>query len=145
MARYFLDCEFNSFGGDLISIALVSEAGKAISLVLDCPNPHPWVKENVIPLLFSDPVSRRVEKADIPGELLNYFRGDSNPHVVSDWPDDIKYFCECLVPSPGYMIGIPGVTMQVVRVNAYPTTVVGAIQHNAYWDALALRALFVKP
>lgn len=143
MSVYYLDCEFNSFGGDLISIALVREDGKAISLVVGCDDPHPWVAENVMPILFSDPHSRKVAKADIPNELLAFFRGDPQPHIISDWPDDIKYFCECLVPSPGYMIAIPGVICQVVRVNAYPSNLDGAIQHNAYWDAAALRHMFV--
>lgn len=144
MAKYFLDCEFNQFGGDLISIALVSEFGHAISLVVDCPNPAPWVAENVIPILYSDPESRLVERRQIPRELMAYFIGDPQPHIICDWPDDIKYFCECLMTGPGEMIAIPGLVFQVVRVQSYPSNVEGAIQHNAYWDAQALKACFIS-
>lgn len=144
MARYFLDCEFNQFGGDLISIALVSEHGHAISLVLDCPNPAPWVAENVIPILFKDPESRLVKREDIPLEFMAFFLGDPQPHIISDWPDDIKYFCECLITGPGQMVAIGNIVCQIVRVKTYPTNVVGAIQHNAYWDAQALKACFIS-
>jgi hypothetical protein len=30
-------------------------------------------------------------------------------------------------------------------VDAYPTTLDGAIQHNAWWDAMALRHLLAHP
>lgn len=49
--RLFIDGEWNSFGGDLISLALVAEDGREWYEVLDCVDPHPWVAENVIPKL----------------------------------------------------------------------------------------------
>ena len=52
---YFLDCEFNGFGGELISLAL---SGEAAELYLARPDaelermvPHPWVEEHVLPFL----------------------------------------------------------------------------------------------
>lgn len=66
--------------------------------------------------------------------------GDPGPVVISDWPDDIRYFCELLITGPGQMIALPGVRFEVRRVDAYPTTLEGAVQHNALWDACALQA-----
>ena len=37
------------------------------------------------------------------------------------------------------MVAIPRMTFEIVRVDAYPTSLEGAVQHNAFWDALALR------
>ncbi len=34
----FLDCEFNGFGGELISMALVDEHGLFFYEVLECPH-----------------------------------------------------------------------------------------------------------
>src|SRR3546814_14895388 len=51
--RYFLDTEFNGFGGDLISLALVPEYGDQ-DFYVSLPLPaqiHPWVEQNVIPYL----------------------------------------------------------------------------------------------
>ena len=144
MSRYFVDAEFNSFGGELISIALVRQDGKSISLVLGCDDPHPWVAENVMPVLFSDPASRKIARADLANELFAFLRADLQIEFVCDWPDDIKYLCESLMTAPGEMVALPRATFQLVRCNAYPTTVQGAIQHNCYWDAMALRDLFTK-
>jgi len=51
--RYFLDTEFNGFGGALISLALVPEIGDQ-DFYVSLPLPaeiHPWVEKNVIPYL----------------------------------------------------------------------------------------------
>ena len=58
--RYFLDTEFNGFGGALISLALVPEAEGAppFYAALDCPEPTEWVAAHVLPVLGIAPVSR---------------------------------------------------------------------------------------
>ena len=53
----FIDCEFNEFKGELISMALVSEDGKEFYEVLPCKNPGDWVKENVLPILNKSSVN----------------------------------------------------------------------------------------
>lgn len=55
--KLFLDCEFNGFGGELISMALVDEQGKYFYEVLPCPQPIPWVQENVMPKLNQAAIS----------------------------------------------------------------------------------------
>lgn len=43
--RFFIDCEFNEFRGELISMALVAEDGREFYEVLPCPNPGAWVAQ----------------------------------------------------------------------------------------------------
>jgi hypothetical protein len=140
---YFLDTEFNEFGGDLISLALVREDGKSIYIVDECPNPGPWVAEHVIPILGA---------AEVPAyaggfghRIAEFLRGDSDPVIITDWPEDIRHFCQVLITRPGQMVAVPRLQFALVRVDAYPTTLPGAVQHNAWWDAMALRHLFVNP
>ncbi len=47
----FIDGEWNSYGGELISLALVAEDGRSFYEVLGCDNPDPWIAENVMPKL----------------------------------------------------------------------------------------------
>ena len=144
--RYYLDTEFNEFGGDLISLALVREDGESLYLVYpDLEEYGPWVKDNVVPILWSVPESSNAHYLTSHrhgAELIQQFlAGDPHPVIITDWPDDIRYFCQAIITGPGMMINIPGVVFQMVRVDAYPTTLEGAVQHNAWWDAMALREL----
>ena len=45
--RYFLDVEFNGFGGEVISLALVPEDRDAAEFyeVLGCADPVPWAEQ----------------------------------------------------------------------------------------------------
>lgn len=145
--RYFLDTEFNGFGGELISLALVREDGDSLYLVY--PEPFDrydlWVQKNVMPILWSIPsplpgMAHKLNLRKDGGALIQEFlHNDPNPLIITDWPDDIKYFCQELITGPGTMINIPQLSFQMVRVDAYPTTLEGAVQHNAWWDAMALR------
>lgn len=66
---------------------------------------------------------------------------DPDPIIISDWPADIRYFCDLIEFPMGEMAKIAGLKFEMHRVDAYPTTLPGAIQHNAWWDAMALRHL----
>jgi hypothetical protein len=156
--KYYLDCEFNGFGGDLISLAIVRHDGPYMYLAderflklvewstrsaIRSPGIDQWVWDNVLPLMGAKggitPVW--IPRSDFGSYLQSFFQEDEDNHplVITDWPDDIKYFCECLITGPGEMINIPGIKFEMHRVDAYPTTLPGAIQHNAYCDAVALR------
>jgi hypothetical protein len=141
--KYFLDTEFNGYLGELISLAMVAEDGREIYLSsLDrLENNVDWVKENIIPVLNApgaDPVPSHLDQ--ISHDIEKLMAGDANPTVVVDWPDDIKYLCEVLITGPGEMIRVPKMTFELARVDAYPTKLPGAVQHNALWDARALRS-----
>ena len=146
--KYYLDCEFNGMGGELLSLALVPEAGNPLYLIReDVPEDlDPWVAENVMPIMHADyrghakAPGRVLPLAAWAGEIESYLYGDIAVTIIADWPDDIKYFCELVITGPGKMIEVrPAINFEMVRVDAYPTELVGAVQHNAYWDALALR------
>lgn len=148
--NYFLDCEFDGFGGDLLSLALVRQDGKALYIILDrafqpCT---PWVTENVLPHLRDVGPDQAIWENLTPAEaartIRDFLLGDNRPHIIADWPDDIAYFCRALMTGPGEMVSMRHITFEMMRVQAYPTTLGGTVQHNAYWDAMALRHLFTS-
>ena len=54
--RYFLDTEYNGFGGSLLSLALVPEDGDELYLTLKSDEPIvEWVDRHVIPYLDAVP------------------------------------------------------------------------------------------
>ena len=61
--RYFLDTEFNGFGGALLSLALVPEDGQEFYVTLECDDPvFPWVERNVMPYLDQVPDALRLPR-----------------------------------------------------------------------------------
>jgi hypothetical protein len=138
--KYFLDTEFNGFGGDLISLALVGEDYRELYISTPCEKPVEWVAENVMPIIRCHGAEPFVIDPTMFGRCIaSFLDGDPNPVIVADWPDDIRYFCQALIVGPGQMVNIPGpIGFEIHRVDSYPTTF-GAIQHNALWDARALR------
>lgn len=144
--RYYLDTEFNEFGGDLISLALVGEDGREFYVATGCANPGAWVKENVIPIIKcagAEPII--IEPKDFGHAIAWFLDGDKLPTIIADWPDDIRYFCQAIITAPGEMVNIARLQFQMLRMDAYPSELAGAVQHNALWDARALRALFIPP
>jgi hypothetical protein len=147
--RYYLDCEFNGMGGELLSLALVCENQTRHSLYLvreGMPDVEPWVAENVLPIIHADtnaPGPRIVlvtPLSEWASAIESILEGDSDVTIITDWPDDIKYFCELIITGPGTMINVrPSIKFEMHRVDAYPSRLRDAVQHNAYWDALALR------
>lgn len=142
--RHYIDTEFNSWQGELISLALVSENNRELYVVLPRPaRVNPWVAKHVMPYLDWVPSGSKIRTifpSMLQAYLEKYFEGDDHPVVIADWPDDIKFLSEALMTGPGTMIQIPKISFELHRVDAYPTSLVGAVQHNALWDALALKA-----
>ncbi len=151
--RYYLDTEFDGFGGDLMSLALVREDGPSLYAICSAYAKDDWVKANVVPILSDVPRDAEIQgwydAREARGfkyhmwlgeDVAEFMKGDPSPHIVADWPDDIRYLCGLLITGPGEMVNIPHLTFEVARVDAYPTTLPGAVQHNAWWDAMALRA-----
>lgn len=140
--KYYLDTEFNGFLGELISLAMVAEDGRELYLsnIDRLENNVDWVRENVVPIIFApgaEPIPSNLEQ--ISHQIGSFLAHDSRPHIVVDWPDDIKYLCEAVITGPGEMIAVPRMQFELIRIDAYPTKLPGAVQHNALWDARALR------
>jgi len=136
MTKLFNDCEFNEFGGDLISMALVAENGQEFYEVLNLENNYnygPWVSKNVVPILNKDPIIKDL----FTNRLWHFLNQWKEVHIIADWPDDIKYFCMSLVTGPGRAINTPPkMTMQIDRELSAETS---AIPHNALEDARAIK------
>lgn len=129
--RLFLDCEFNEFQGDLISMALVAEDGREWYGVLPCENPGAWVAQHVMPILGKFPIG----KSTFQLSLRDYLAQFDTIHVVADWPEDIVHFCQTLITGPGWRLDTPPLTMEVLRIDA-PSE----LPHNALADARGIRA-----
>ncbi len=145
--RYFLDTEFDGHGGPLLSVALVREDGLSLHVRTTARATDPWVIANVEPHMDrhdADVIGYSVEPDRVGISLRSFLDPDQCPVIVADSPVDIGRFCAAL--STGEDGGwasadYPLMTFEVHNVDCYPTTLPGAVQHNAWWDAMALRHL----
>ena len=141
--RYFLDTEFNGFGGALISLALVRADGSSLYLVYDAPEqPEAFVRDHVQPNLERVPESvaiRRVKQSQGAYALEAFLQDDADVEIIADWPDDVRLCCQALMIEPDLTANIGRLRFEIHRVDPYPTDLVGAVRHNAWWDAMALR------
>lgn len=146
--KYYLDTEFDGHGGPLLSMALVREDGCSYYLcVADAPRElGPWVAENVWPLVHARlPIGKTVAYVQDWGSFIRDFIGATqHPIIIADSPVDIGRFCVVISTAANgdwASADYPRVSFEVHNVDCYPTTLPGAIQHNAWWDAMALRHL----
>lgn len=146
---FYIDCEFDGHNGPLLSIAMVREDGKSIHITVVEEAEDPWVIENVVPVLSEHKADKgyNMYQEDV-GPYLLYFMGNcQNPTIIADSPVDIGRFCRVI--STGLDGGwrstaFPQMTFIVRNVDCYPTTLKGAVQHNAWWDAMALRTTLAE-
>ena len=141
--RYFLDTEYNGWGGALLSLALVPEDGEELYLTIDWEGAlDPWVERNVVPYLDTVPdalVSPRMSRGDAARTIAHYLAGDRNPLIVADWPEDIAQFNMLLLNGPGMMVEVPPLTFKFVELSGFSTAANSKVPHNALHDARALR------
>ncbi len=141
--RYFLDTEYNGWGGALLSLALVPEDGEELYVTLDWDGAlEKWVERNVVPYLDMVPeslVSPRMSRADAARTVSHYLAGDPNPIIVADWPEDIALFNALLVTGPGMMAEVPALSFHFVPLNGFSTAANSKVPHNALHDARSLR------
>ncbi len=129
----FIDTEFNGFNGELISMAIISMDGHEFYEALECKFPvSSWVIENVIPVLNK----QAINKIDMQKKLQSFLRQFNAIHVIADWPEDIKHFCDMILSGPGRRIDTPLLTLEIRRDLG---TLCSEIPHNALEDAKALR------
>lgn len=131
--RIWIDCEFNEFRGELISLALVSESGDEWYEVLPCARPGNWVAQHVMPILGREPISPSLFATSLQRWLMRFV----SVHIIADWPEDISHFCQSLIVGPGVRINTPPLTMEVRR---DLDLVLSEIPHNALADARAIMA-----
>jgi hypothetical protein len=128
----YIDCEWNSYKGDLISMALMPKGGDPFYEVIDYSNMviDPWVAEHVIPVLNKDSVSFEVFQY----KLKQFLKPFDTVNIISDWPEDIEHFCQVLITGPGSRLSTPPMSMKIVRIDSE-----SLIPHNALADAIGIR------
>ena len=142
--RYFLDTEFNGFGGALLSVALVPADGSEefyVTIAHDGPL-DPWVERHVIPFLDMVPEplkSPRLPRCAAAEAVASWLGHDPAPEIIADWPEDLAQFAMLLVTGPGQMLTVPPLTLRFKPLNNYSTAANSAVPHNALHDARALR------
>lgn len=140
--RVFLDTEFNSLGGELISMALVTETGEEWYEVSYLPlKIHPWVERVVVPKLDKEPVSET--------RFLLSFHGFAQLHcrdaeIIADWPADFTHFCTLLDKvgaQLGYILPMP---LKMSLIEGGKEMITPDLAHNALWDARALKDWYLR-
>lgn len=141
--RYFLDTEYNGWGGALISLALVPDRGEELYLTLRLDDPvEPWVERNVLPFLDAVPTeyqSMRLSRPDAVAALSYYLAHDIDPLIIADWPEDIAQFAMLLVTGNGTMAAVPPLRFELLSLVGFSTAANSVVPHNALHDARALR------
>lgn len=146
--RYFLDTEFNGFGGELISLALVPEYDDQ-DFYVSLPLPakiHPWVEQNVIPYLRSVPsgVDHQLNRKEAAQHIEAFLAHDREPVIIADWPDDLGYFCHLLVTGPGEIIDMNGLRLELINAAGFSSAANSKMPHNALHDARALKDFYMS-
>jgi len=90
----YLDTEFNGHGGQLISLALVTDQSPdEFYGVLPLPSiVNEWVAKHVLPLLDLEPESPEQFRM----RLKFFLEKHSGQEIVADWPDDFKHLMSAL-------------------------------------------------
>ena len=141
--RYFLDTEYNGWGGALLALALVPDEGEELYITLDWQGPlEAWVERNVVPYLDTVPehmVSPRLSRIDAARTLSHYLAGDPRPSIVADWPEDLALITALLLTGPGTMVDVPPLRFEFMPLAGFSTAAHSKVPHNALHDARALR------
>lgn len=133
----FIDCEFNSFQGKLITMALVSMEGDSMYCQVPLEEKvDPWVDEHVMPILENP---EQVSHEELPYKIAQFLSQFDKVNIIADWPDDIRLFCEYLITGPGYRADTPPLTMEIIRLDAEST-----LPHNALHDAWGIRDMYLS-
>ena len=142
--RYFLDTEYNGFGGALLSLALVAEHGdEELYFTLLAPAEiHPWVERHVMPYLNHVPDMHRAPPLDrdtAAHALATFLANDRDIEIIADWPEDIAQICMLLLTGPGEIVRTPPLRFHFYALPGFSTAGASKVPHNSLHDARALR------
>ncbi|TJU85574.1 MAG: hypothetical protein E5Y10_24430 [Mesorhizobium sp.] len=134
--RLFVDTEFNGFGGELLSMAVVSEDGREWYETLPLPEDiNPWVAEHVVPLLGREPLAPNEWRRS----LHRFLRQFDNPEVVADWYTDLVHFFNSMAGRDHTESFTFACRSSLVLLDNYASEQ----PHNALSDARAIRDALV--
>lgn len=137
--KLFIDCEWNGYRGEMLSLALVPESdiyGKFYIEFEFNGEFDPWVEENVKPYLKGNCVKAKIEVQRL---LEKYLCSFADVTVVADWPEDIERFCNLLITGPGTRLDTPDLKFEIVRFDS-----ISELPHNALADAKAIRKEYMS-
>jgi len=146
--RYYIDCEFDGHNGPLLSFAIVREDDpwtKSLHVTVRALAYDDWVLHNVVSVMDEHESATDVSNVHpnhVGGFLRRFISDDDSPVIIADSPVDIGRFCQALMTndSGDYCPNdIDLIEFEVHDISAYPTDLPRAVQHNAWWDAMALR------
>lgn len=142
--RYFLDTEFDGFGGSLLSIALVPEDGgeEFYAVIKHDVITDPWVERNVVPYFNTVPEALKeapLSRIDAAQAIAAFLSHDQELEIVADWPEDLAQFSMLLLVGPGRMVTVPPFTLRMIDLTGFSTAANSEVPHNALHDARALR------
>lgn len=136
MTRAYIDTEFNGLGGELISMAIITDRGEEWYQVRHVPKRHScdsWVWENVVPVLGQEAIGDKSFLASLEA----FLRPLDRCRFIADWPADFEHLSACMTrigAMSGYRMPIE-CTMRLLRSgDLAPVT-----PHNALSDARALK------
>lgn len=127
----FLDTEFSSFKGQLISMGIVSSiTSEEFYAVLPLPSViNPWVQEHVIPFLLIDPIPH----FEFRDKLYRYLKRHEAETIIADWPEDLSHLLESLCEPNGVSYNLQ-LNLKLIKSGDLKSK----IPHNALSDARAL-------
>lgn len=147
--KYYIDCEFDGHNGALLSMAMVQQDSISLYLTVrgeDAPVLDPWVRDNVLSVIDThggaDMLAMDVRRNEVGSWLRRFLDDCQDPTIIADSPVDIARFCAAISTGESgewASSNYARMTFEVHNVDCYPTTLEGAVQHNAWWDAMALR------
>lgn len=143
--RLYLDTEFNGFGGELISIALVTPlygrmwpaegvADQVFYEACEWKQPtEPWVQQHVVPKLGTNLLPPQMLRK----HFHNWIRQFEGAEIICDWHADAEHFCRMLSGADyGSSLDF---ACHITLLRTPPGQPVSENPHNALADARALR------
>lgn len=141
--KYYLNTQYNGHRGYLISMGIISETGKCLYLLRNnLPGLTQWVAEHIVPTGLAHPktVTVLTFTDDTLSNLLeDFFKEDTSPILITDWPTHIEHFCKAMVTAPDKKINTDDWGFIIRNVKTQPNNIQGFVPHNAIWEAIALR------
>jgi hypothetical protein len=148
----FVDCEFDDSTKSLISLGICTKHGK-VYYAFDSREAdkvkEPWIIENVNNVLMDVPpnavcwdlAAKNLTFQDFLQFVIGHecAKGECDLIIHVDFPTDVAYISPLFHLGMGKRIGtMKKLQFHVDYVDAYPSKLKDAKQHNAAWDAVAI-------
>jgi len=134
MSSIYLDTEFNGFGGNLLSLAMVTSENEEWYEVLEYDESKldPWVQANVLPELKK---SKPLPYKEFRESFLNFMKKQGNASIFVDWPSDLVYFFQLILGENHTQTFFAGYKTQILE----DLIIISEVPHHALHDARAIK------